>query len=373
MPAMFKVTIAAFLVFFSQVALAAPQTQPRLQTYDELLGAIRQTRAASAQRIEALVEQEKVREAWETGKLIDVHVLQHQERAAYGEQVIIRLAKDLGSSETELKYMLQFARTYPIRRPADELSWSHYQTLLSLNDPKEREEVAKEALRKGWNRDQLREEVRRRLARDLPQSKLPEAKPGKTYTYRVVKAAVGPYKDQLALDLGFSTYFQPKEIKKFKKGDIVKWNVRARSPRPGEETSPLQKIPNAADADLFTYHVYVTQVIDGDTFHALIDLGFNIVMMQTLRLRGLDAPEIYTSEGSPGRDIKISPGSPRATGLEGKEAKAFVEAEFSKAGGKILIKTVKSDKYDRYLADVFVDGKYLNEELLEKDLAVAVN
>jgi hypothetical protein len=71
--------------------------------------AICQTRAASAQRIETLVEQEKVREAWEIGQLIDEHVLQHKERAAYGEQVIIRLAKDLGSSETELKYMLQFA------------------------------------------------------------------------------------------------------------------------------------------------------------------------------------------------------------------------------------------------------------------------
>ena len=47
-------------------------------------------------------------------------------------------------------------------------------------------------------------------------------------------------------------------------------------------------------------------------------------------------------------------------------------------GTEVLIKTVKSDKYDRYLADVyFLDAKgqqvYLNNELLEKGLAVRVS
>ena len=139
-----------FLAFaFSSPAFPAPPALPDVQTYDGLLRAIRGVQAASQKRIEQAVEQEKVREAWETGKLIDTHVLKYKERADYGEQVLLKLAKDLETSETELRYMLQFARTYPIHRPADELSWSHHQALLSLNDPKEREEVTREALLKG--------------------------------------------------------------------------------------------------------------------------------------------------------------------------------------------------------------------------------
>lgn len=117
---------------------AVPAAASVVQTYEELRQAIMKARAASTTRIEKAVDQEKVREAWEIGKLIDTHVLQHKERADYGKQVMKRLAEDLGMSETELRYMLQFARTYPIHRPADELSWSQYQALLAVNDSKER-------------------------------------------------------------------------------------------------------------------------------------------------------------------------------------------------------------------------------------------
>lgn len=48
---MFKVTLAALLIFYSHAALAAPQTLSQVQTYDQLLGAIRQTRAASAEQL----------------------------------------------------------------------------------------------------------------------------------------------------------------------------------------------------------------------------------------------------------------------------------------------------------------------------------
>ena len=104
---------------------------------------------------------------------------------------------------------------------------------------------------------------------------------------------------------------------------------------------------------LFTYNVRVLNVTDGDTVWVLVDLGFGITVRQHLRLRGLDAPEIESSEG--------------------KEAKAFVEAQFQKNRGPLLIKTVKSDKYDRYLADVWIGDEYLNQKLIEKDLAIRVS
>ena len=156
------------LIFSFLIFALIPQSfaAPEVTTYDQLVRAIRETKALSQARVEAAVEQEKVREAWETGKLINEHILQHKQRADYGEQEIIKLARDLGASETELRYMLQFARTYPIRPSTDELPWGHYRELLSLNDEKERAEVAAEALRQRWTHRELREEIRRRrLAR----------------------------------------------------------------------------------------------------------------------------------------------------------------------------------------------------------------
>ena len=286
MPAMLHVTIVTFLFFFSRVALAAPQTLPVVQTYDQLVSAIREARAASGQRITVAIEGEKVREAWETGKLIDEHILLHKERADYGQQVIGRLAKDLETSQTEISFMLQFARAYPIHWPANKLSWSHYQALLSLNDPKEREEVTKEAVKHGWSRDRLREEVRRRGARPEPEPKPLEAKPGTLHTYRVVRDFVGKNKNELVVDLGFSNYLKLEKKLKFHDGDIVQL-VKGK----------LRKSESLKEQDLYTFEAEVIRVLDGDTFAASVDLGFGFTTVQTLRLRGLDAPELETAEG----------------------------------------------------------------------------
>ncbi|MDD5217693.1 MAG: DUF1016 N-terminal domain-containing protein [Candidatus Omnitrophica bacterium] len=125
-----------FLIYFPIPTRSVCAGTVPVETYDQLLSAIRQTRADSQSRIESAAEQEKVREAWETGKLIDEHVLRHQERADYGGQVIQRLSQDLGTGKRELYYMLQFARMYqnvPIVTVPSQLSWAHYRELLAVN------------------------------------------------------------------------------------------------------------------------------------------------------------------------------------------------------------------------------------------------
>ncbi len=339
-------TLAFLLLAFacSPPAFPAPAAQPVVQTYDQLIHAIREARAASEQRF----EQEKVRLAWETGKLIDRHVLQHKERADYAKNVVIRLAKDLGMSSTELYYMLEFARTYSILPTSGELTWSHYRELLAINDPDQREQVTRQAEKEKWDVQRVRINVRRinasKGSKNSSSEKL-EAVQGKTGTYRVILAKAGPYQGALALDLGFSSYYKPDKKLKLREGDIVQQD-------PGRG-SGLRKIPDATIAALYTYHAYVTQVIDGDTFHALIDLGFGFVIEQKLRLRGLDAPEIESTDG--------------------REAKAFLEKQLTRKRAPILIRTVKSDKYDRYLADVWVGETYVNQKLIDKGLAVKVS
>ncbi len=345
------VFILLMLALPVRMAMSAPVGQavtalPAVETYDELLSAIRVAKAQSRERIETLVEQEKVREAWEIGKLIDTHVLQHRERADYDKQVIERLAEDLGESKTELYYMLEFARTYPILRPAGELSWSHYQALLALNDPEERKEVTEQAVREGWGRDRLREEVRRRQASKKqaeqrePTQTILTATLGKPGRFQVVKTHYGKDPNQLVLDLGFSNYYRPPGKFPFEEGNIVL-----------ETKGRLKKSKDAGGKDLFTYPAAVMGVIDGDTFTAAVQLGFGFTTVQTLRLRALDAPEIETAEG--------------------REAKAFLEKALPRASS-VLIRTHRSDKYDRYLADVFVDGEYVNQKLVEEGFAISL-
>ena len=402
-PAMKKLLflgILSALFFSSPFMLHAEELKSpalsQVQTYDQLVSAIRQARAASQARVEQAVQREKVREAWETGKLIDEHVLQHKERADYGKQVLLRLSKDLGISDTELGYRLQFARTYPISQPAGKLSWSHYMELLSLDDVMEQIAVAEMAEKAKWTRDQVREEVKKRKAArkgtgsaaaggvpvPLEENKL-TAQLGEAGTYRIVKATVGPEAGKVVIDLGFSNYYRTSKDLSFKPGELIETlqtfpessspsdKIRLLRPPTGgnrqQESSGLQ---SEVSSLLYTYRAWVVRVLDGDTIAVVVDLGFGVRSVQTLRLRGIDCPELVSAEG--------------------KQAKAFVESVItasllsgdSKTRGKqshpfILIKTTKSDKYDRYLADIFFtdsQGKqqYLNNLLLEKGHAVRV-
>lgn len=350
-----KAIVLFFIFILPRTLHAGVAGANPLASYGELERRVRATLAEGRERAADAVERERVRTSWEVGKLIDEHILQHKERADYGKQVLDRLAGDLGTSRTELYYMLEFARAYPIVRPGGQLSWGHYEALLSLNDPKERSEWEKRAEKEKWTKDRLKSELRRRAeiretrpATPGSQKPLEEpltAAPGKLFTYRVVKAIVGPLTGQLVVDLGFSNYVQPEKISKFKEGEIVIL-----------ERGRLKRISGRED-ELFTYSAYVTRVLDGDTFRAVIDLGFKFWTVQTLRLRGLDAPEIESADG--------------------QEAKEWLASVIASPGGAkqspVLIRTVKSDKYDRYLADVWAGEKYINQELLDQGLAVRMS
>jgi endonuclease YncB( thermonuclease family) len=109
----------------------------------------------------------------------------------------------------------------------------------------------------------------------------------------------------------------------------------------------------------YTYYAKLEKIIDGDTLSINFDLGFFLSLKETVRLAGIDAPEINTKKG--------------------KEAAAFVESELKNA--YLIIETRKKEKFGRYLAYIyyskkykdFVDivrhGKLLNEELVKAGLA----
>ena len=332
------------------IFLFAPQAfaTSQVATYDELLHAIRQTRAASQARIETAVEQEKVREAWETGKLIQEHILLKQDRADYGKRVIKRLSNDLGVNESDLYSMVEFAREYPIFQTSGKLTWSHYRDLLAVNDPEKRQTLEAQAEKENWSAHALRREVRKvNRVKNTGDEKLSEITPGPLNTYQIIKL-----KDSLKIDLGFGIYrgLSEKDTKKFKEGDIIRVDPSSQNP-----LSVIARRPEAGVAipNLYTYSALVTQVVDGDTFHALIDLGFETILAQRVRLRRIDAPEIETAEG--------------------KEAKALLEKILSRDKGQIIIQSHDLDQHGRPIADVWVKNKPVDQELLDQGLAVRIS
>ncbi|MBI3313624.1 MAG: thermonuclease family protein [Candidatus Omnitrophica bacterium] len=351
---LFVFLISVSIIGFPVQGYSAPEISIEVKTYPQLLHAIRDVRKTSQQRIEQAVEQEAMHEAWETGKLIDQHILMNKTRADYGKKVFRRLSGDLGLSEAELGYRVQFARAYSIPPSTGELSWGHYRELLSINNAKERDKISKNAINKKWPVKKLRREIKRqRLRSEKEESKpviLPVPKLGKIFTYRVVKAVEGPFKGELVLDLGFFNYYKPDNLGRFKEGDILEIECEKHACIMKSVDVPVRDVQDA----LYTYQAYVVNTIDGDTVNVVIDLGFDFVTQQQLRLRSLNAPEL--------------PGS------DGKAAKALLEKILSRDSGKILIKTSKrEDQYGRFLAEIFLPSSLRGPEARGNPEYISIN
>jgi len=103
----------------------------------------------------------------------------------------------------------------------------------------------------------------------------------------------------------------------------------------------------------------IISIYDGDTMKVLIDTGFNIYTQQTLRLYGIDAPELRGDNKE-----------------KGKISRDWLRKRIYNAMSNnipVTIKTMqdKRGKYGRLLAEIFIDGdeKSLNEQMVEGSLA----
>jgi micrococcal nuclease len=104
--------------------------------------------------------------------------------------------------------------------------------------------------------------------------------------------------------------------------------------------------------ELYNYRAKITSVYDGDTCTALVDLGFRITFEIKIRLLGIDTPELRGEE--------------REMGLKSKAR--LEELVLNK---DVIIKTDKdkTEKYGRWLAEIFVDDLNVNQTLLSEGLA----
>ncbi|EMK19052.1 PF06250 domain protein [Leptospira kirschneri serovar Bim str. 1051] len=313
---------------------------------------------------------------WKIGQRI-VEVEQgNQERASYGHRVLIQLSKDLnkrfgkGFSDRNLRYMRRFFQFYKLGKIRPELSWTHYRVLLLVEDDEIRNGLEKEAIANGWSHRELllkaQAVLRKRDSFATAETDSEFSEDGDKgisllkrpilglFTYRVIQNFSSNLEHSVPnLDLGFDVRIESVlgGKSKFPVGSIV-------SVHKNRKGYSFQKV--SGNKLLYTYKAFLEKVVDGDTLLVTIDLGFHIFILQRLRLRSLDAPELGTKKGA--------------------SSKKFVESQL-KHCPFLLIKTYGSDKYDRYLVDVFYlknekdvsvvmqDGLFLNQEILNQGFA----
>jgi len=129
-----------------------------------------------------------------------------------------------------------------------------------------------------------------------------------------------------------------------------------------ERTGKPVLLPRPTDPS-YIYKAEVRDVIDADTLLLDIDLGFEVIRRQSIRLARIDAPDRDTKEGAAGR--------------------RFVRKQLAVAR-TVVVNTRKYDIHRRYVAHVFyafnnrgiestfLKGRYLNQELIDKGHAKPV-
>ena len=132
---------------------------------EESYKVIRNSVLIAQSKVYSAVNSAMIQAYWEIGQ--EIHkACGGNDRAGYGKKLLEYLSEHLtkefgrGFTVTNLKNMRQFYRTFPIRQTlSSELSWSHYNLLMRVEDNKAREFYANECIKSNWSVRQLKRQI----------------------------------------------------------------------------------------------------------------------------------------------------------------------------------------------------------------------
>lgn len=329
--------------------MSAPVPQPG---YQSLLNNIRREIERGLIRFQALLDEQKVNNYWSVGRLINTYLRVHNVPRGEIGQIYQKLSLDLAIHERTLQHCEQFFRYFSKSTLRKGISWSHYRFLLSVPDEKERLRWLDRIIKDNIPANELRLILLPSPASAVIDLKNPSR--GKLFTYRILRADdIDSFTVPWFVDIGFAARCEaPPSAANLNN----KYFYTSHKLKSGYQL----KVSGARTDELFTFQAKLKRVIDGDTFLVNVDQGFGYWNEQRLRLRGVDCPEMST--------------------LAGQRAKLWAE-EILKDSHDFVVKTYKSDNWDRYLVDLYylpkepdmaqvaAQGIYFNAKAVEDGMA----
>ncbi len=329
-------------------------------TYKDLCARIKKELKHTTLQSQKLLQHQAVLRNWHVGRFVEQFARDSGATRQAKAKIIDDLAQDLHLQKRFVYDTCKFYRLY-LKPPKDKnVSWTHYQHLITIDDVSRRgyweRRISRENIGSKVFAELLyKEKVGARMHVEVGRDKLKFTR-GEPYLYRVMKVNFANARQpEMVIDCGFHvdvTQYMNKQL-------ALQGGFLVRSVK-GEDGYQIKRARNDNREKIYTYKAGLKRVVDGDTLDAHIDLGFGIRLSYRLRLRGVDTPEL---------------GTPR-----GAHAKEFVESRI-KGCAFLVIKSYGLDMYGRYVVDVFCDadsedvlqvaaqGRYLNQDLLDAGLA----
>lgn len=135
--------------------------------YQQLIDSITVLWISARTKAISAVNTELLEANWQTGKYIVEYEQQGKERAEYGKQLLVTLAKDLtakngkGFNRTNLTYMRKLYLAFPkCGTLSHKLTWSHYYELLKCDNSLEMQFYYNEAVKEGWKVRELKRQMK---------------------------------------------------------------------------------------------------------------------------------------------------------------------------------------------------------------------
>lgn len=145
---------------------ASPASESNTVGLNRLVEAIACQIEQAKNQVRQSVNSAMVQSYWQIGRLIVEEEQQGESRAAYGKQQLQELSGQLterlgkGFDVTNLRNMRAFYQAFPIQDALRlELSWTHYRTLLRLENPTARDWYLQEAISQSWSARALERQI----------------------------------------------------------------------------------------------------------------------------------------------------------------------------------------------------------------------
>lgn len=139
---------------------------PQPTAQNALLTNIRELLNQGRKQVAQAVNSAMVQTYWEIGRLIVEDEQSGQARAEYGKEVLQGLSRSLsdefgkGFDVRNLRNMRNFYLAFPIRNAVrTELSWTHYRTLLRVENQQARDWYIKETIEQSWSARALERQI----------------------------------------------------------------------------------------------------------------------------------------------------------------------------------------------------------------------